>query len=45
LTFNGLHSVTYQKIELFVTNAVRTSNPAGEILVEGKKDEMVSFNA
>jgi hypothetical protein len=26
LTFNGLHSLTSQKIELFVTTSVRTSN-------------------
>jgi hypothetical protein len=28
LTFNGLHGVISQKIELFITTAVRTSNPA-----------------
>jgi hypothetical protein len=27
LTFNGLHGVISQKIELFITTAVRTSNP------------------
>jgi hypothetical protein len=26
LTFNGLHGIISQKIELFVTNVVRTSN-------------------
>jgi hypothetical protein len=26
--FNGLHGVILQKVELFVTTAVRTSNPA-----------------
>jgi hypothetical protein len=27
--FNGLHGVTSQKIELFTTTVVRTSNPTG----------------
>jgi hypothetical protein len=27
LTFNGLQDVTFQKLELFMTTAVRTSNP------------------
>jgi hypothetical protein len=27
LTFNGLHAVISQKIVLFITTAVRTSNP------------------
>jgi hypothetical protein len=27
LTFNGLHGLIYQKMELFITTAVRTSNP------------------
>jgi hypothetical protein len=27
VTFNGLHSIMSQKIELFITTAVRTSNP------------------
>jgi hypothetical protein len=27
LTFNGLHAVIYQKAELFMNTAVRTSNP------------------
>jgi hypothetical protein len=27
LTLNGLNGVVYQKIELFVTTNVRTSNP------------------
>jgi hypothetical protein len=27
LTFNGLHGVIFQKIELFISIAVRTSNP------------------
>jgi hypothetical protein len=27
LTFNGLHAVIFQKIVLFITTAVRTSNP------------------
>jgi hypothetical protein len=27
LTFNGLHGVISQKIEFFITTAVRTSNP------------------
>jgi hypothetical protein len=29
LTFNGLHGVISQKIELFITTAVRTSNQFG----------------
>jgi hypothetical protein len=28
LTFNGLHNIISQKIELFITTPVRTSNPA-----------------
>jgi hypothetical protein len=28
LAFNGLHGVISQKTELFITTAVRTSNPA-----------------
>jgi hypothetical protein len=28
LTFNGLHGVIFQNIELFMTTAKRTSNPA-----------------
>jgi hypothetical protein len=31
LMFNGLHSVIYQKIEIFVTIAVRTSNPLNDL--------------
>jgi hypothetical protein len=27
LTFNGLHGVIFQKVELFITTAERTSNP------------------
>jgi hypothetical protein len=27
MTFNGLHAVICEKIELFITTAVRTSNP------------------
>jgi hypothetical protein len=27
LTFNGLHGIISQKIELFISTAVRTSNP------------------
>jgi hypothetical protein len=34
LTFNGLHGVISPKIELFITTAVRTSNPTqAEILI------------
>jgi hypothetical protein len=29
VTFNELHSVISQKMELFITTAVRTSDPAG----------------
>jgi hypothetical protein len=32
LTFNGLHGVTSQKIEVFIITGVRTSNPT----VKGK---------
>jgi hypothetical protein len=28
LTFNGLQGITSQKVEFFITTAVRTSNPA-----------------
>jgi hypothetical protein len=28
LIFSGLHSVISEKVELFITTAVRTSNPA-----------------
>jgi hypothetical protein len=28
LAFNGLHGIISQKMELFITTAVRTSNPA-----------------
>jgi hypothetical protein len=33
LTFNGLHGVISQKIELFIGTAVRTSNPIGTVFV------------
>jgi hypothetical protein len=33
LTLNGLHGVISQKIELFITTAVRTSDPAIVVLV------------
>jgi hypothetical protein len=32
LTFDGLYGVVFQKIELFITSAVRTSNPTLLIL-------------
>jgi hypothetical protein len=32
LTFNGLHGVIFQKIESFITTAVRTSNPVSSFL-------------
>jgi hypothetical protein len=32
LTFNGLHGLVSQKIEPFITTAVRTSNPTNRIL-------------
>jgi hypothetical protein len=31
LTFNGLHGVISQKTELFITTAVRTSNPTSQL--------------
>jgi hypothetical protein len=31
LTFNGLHGVISQKTELFITTAVRTSNPTNRM--------------
>jgi hypothetical protein len=31
-TFNGLHGGIYQKIELFITTAVRTLNPTQRLL-------------
>jgi hypothetical protein len=30
LTFNGLHGITSQKMVLFITTSVRTSNPTYE---------------
>jgi hypothetical protein len=33
LTFSGLHGVISQKINPFITTAVRTSNPTIEIVV------------
>jgi hypothetical protein len=32
LTFNGLHGVITQKIELFITTAARTSDPTNYIM-------------
>jgi hypothetical protein len=34
LTFNGLHGIVSQKIEVFITTAVRTSNPTLEVCSE-----------
>jgi hypothetical protein len=34
---NGLRGVISQKMVLFITTAVKTSNPANEELLEGKK--------
>jgi hypothetical protein len=31
LVFNGVHGIIFQKIELFITTAVRTSNPTRRI--------------
>jgi hypothetical protein len=44
LTFNGLHGVISQKMKLFITKAVRTSNPilhasAYSIAVTGSKEK------
>jgi hypothetical protein len=36
LTFNGLHGVVSQKIALFITTAVRTSNPP-EVIGDWRK--------
>jgi hypothetical protein len=33
LIFDGLHGVIFQKIELFLTAAVRTSNPTGSFII------------
>jgi hypothetical protein len=33
LTFNGLHGVISQKIVLFITTAVRTSDPANGLII------------
>jgi hypothetical protein len=33
LTFNGLHGVISQKTELFITTAVRTSNPTQSLFI------------
>jgi hypothetical protein len=33
LTFNGLHSVISQKVELFITTAVRTSDPLFQCII------------
>jgi hypothetical protein len=37
LTFNGLHSVISQKIVLFMTTAVRTSNPSLHLVRKAKQ--------
>jgi hypothetical protein len=42
-TFDGLHGVISQKIELFITTAVRTSNPTqgssiGRVLIVPLED-------
>jgi hypothetical protein len=39
LTFNGLHGVISQKIVLFITTAVRTSNPTKSILCFSAEDQ------
>jgi hypothetical protein len=41
LTFNGLHSVISQKIEVFIITAVRTSNPN----VENAAEPILGFNS
>jgi hypothetical protein len=33
LTLSGLHGVIFQKTELFIVTAVRTSNPTGTVFV------------
>jgi hypothetical protein len=38
LTFNGLYGVTAQKIELFITTAVRTSDPKRQKGAGGKDE-------
>jgi hypothetical protein len=37
LTFNELHGIIFPKIELFITTAVRTSNPAKKHRIEGSQ--------
>jgi hypothetical protein len=39
LTFNGLHGFRSQKTELFITTAVRTSNPSHVILLYDKQSQ------
>jgi hypothetical protein len=40
LTFNGPHGVISQKIELFITTAVRSSNPAYWVLIGKPEREL-----
>jgi hypothetical protein len=51
LAFSGLHDVISQKIELFITTAVRTLNPAYTGILqsmkagdEGREDYNIMFN-
>jgi hypothetical protein len=37
LTFNGLHGVIFQKMVLFITTAVTTSNPTEDIFICSEK--------
>jgi hypothetical protein len=46
LTFNGLHGVISQKIVLFITTNVRTSNPTNQNLIHEKiKKRLILGNA
>jgi hypothetical protein len=36
LTLNGVHGITSQKMILFITTAVKTSNPTGTINISGE---------
>jgi hypothetical protein len=39
LTFNGLHGVIAQKIQIFITTGVRTSNPTKSKLVRTQRNK------
>jgi hypothetical protein len=43
LTFNGLHGVIYQKMVLFITTAVRTSNATEAIMLQREIHVNIGF--